>query len=66
MKMLPQVLELVKAGVVSQPQVPQPMAAVIPPIHLPPDLAANPIQTPVNTLEGQTKVTTESTNEGEH
>lgn len=40
MKMLPQVLELVKAGVISQPQAPQPMGAVIPPVALPPDLAA--------------------------
>lgn len=38
MKMLPQVLELVKAGVIQQPQTPQPLAAVIPPVALPPDL----------------------------
>lgn len=41
MKMLPQVLELVKAGVISQPQQPQPMAAMIPPVQLPPDMAAH-------------------------
>jgi hypothetical protein len=40
MKLLPQVLELVKAGVVSQPQTPQPLAAVIPPVALPPDMEA--------------------------
>lgn len=40
MKMLPQVLELVKAGVISQPQAPQPLGAVIPPVALPPDMAA--------------------------
>lgn len=38
MKLLPQVLELVKAGVVSQPQTPQPLGAVIPPVALPPDM----------------------------
>jgi len=40
MKMLPQVLELVKAGVINQPQTPQPLGAMIPPVSLPPDLAA--------------------------
>lgn len=40
MKMLPQVLELVKAGVISQPQAPQPLGAMIPPVALPPDMAA--------------------------
>jgi hypothetical protein len=40
MKMLPQVLELVKAGVIQQPQAPQPMGAMIPPVALPPDMAA--------------------------
>ena len=40
MKMLPQVLELVKAGVIQQPQAPQPLGAMIPPVALPPDMAA--------------------------
>lgn len=39
MKMLPQVLELVKAGVIQQPQAPQPLGAMIPPVALPPDLS---------------------------
>jgi len=38
MKLLPQVLELVKAGVVSQPQPMQTHGAIIPPVALPPDL----------------------------
>jgi hypothetical protein len=40
MKMLPQVLELVKAGVIQQPQTPQPLGAIIPPVALPPDMIA--------------------------
>lgn len=44
MKLLPQVLELVKAGVVSQPQGPQPLAAVIPPVALPPDMGQEEAQ----------------------
>jgi len=38
MKMLPQVLELVKAGVISQPQPMQTHGAIIPPVALPPDI----------------------------
>lgn len=40
MKLLPSVLELVKAGV-GQPQQPQPTLGVIPPVALPPDMAAH-------------------------
>jgi len=40
MKLLPQVLELVKAGVITQPQAPQPLGAVIAPVALPPDMKA--------------------------
>jgi hypothetical protein len=41
MKLLPSVLELVKAGV-TQPQQPQPTLGVIPPVALPPDMIPQP------------------------
>jgi uncharacterized protein YgfB (UPF0149 family) len=53
MKLLPSVLELVKAGV-SQPQQPQPTLGVIPPVALPPDMV--PPQQPQQPEEGDAEL----------